>query len=78
MRRTALALFSTAVLLAAVAGLSPAAAMTAGAAPAGLRSASAGTDAVVKASCYRYGWRGWATYSSCEKHERTKPRQKSR
>jgi len=80
MRRTGFALLSTGVLLVAgTVGIPRAEAMTAGAAPAGLRAAIAATNSVSKASCFRYGWRGWATYHSCDtKHERKKPREKRR
>ena len=49
-----------------------AAAMTAGAAPVGLRSAIIGTETVVRVSCFRNGWRGWGIYPSCEKHVKKK------
>lgn len=79
MRRKGFALLSTAVLLVAgAASLSRADAMTVGTAPAGVLAAVAASDPVIKASCYRYGWRGWATYSTCEKHKRTKPRSSGR
>lgn len=79
MRQKSFALLSTAVLLVTgAAGLSRANALTVATAPAGVLSAFAASDPVIKASCYRYGWRGWATYNTCEKHERKKPRESGR
>jgi hypothetical protein len=73
MRQIGLALVAAGALLAAaISGTPPAAAMTAGAAPAGLRPAIAGIETVARVSCFRYGWRGWGNYPSCEKHVRKK------
>lgn len=67
-------LVAVAVLAAETLSTRQATAMTAGAAPAGLWAAIAETDAVLQVSCFRNGWRGWATYSKCEKHVRKRPR----
>jgi hypothetical protein len=79
MRHACFALFAAGTLImAGTCGAPSAKAMTGGAALAGLQPAIAMADTVVRVSCFRYGWRGWATYHSCEKHPRPRRAAKRR
>lgn len=51
---------------------SPAAAMIAGAASAGLQLAATEIETVLKTSCVRQGWHGLGSYPTCEKPEKKK------
>jgi len=46
---------------------SPAAAMSAGATPAGLQLAASEIETVLKTSCVRQGWHGLGNYPTCER-----------
>lgn len=78
MRRISFAVLAAGTFLAVGAFVSsPAAAMTAGAMPAGLQPAIGEIEPVLKASCVRQGWHGLGNYPTCERRAK-KPRLKAR